>query len=194
MHVPEWLKGAVMYQIYVDRFCNGDPSNDVETGEYFYIGDTSVKVDNWEKVPAVMGVREFYGGDLQGVMDKLDYIQELGVDVIYLNPIFVSPSNHKYDCQDYDHIDPHIGRIVEDCDGLLSPGDSDNSHALKYIRRVTNKRNLEASNKLFQAGFSKPEVSASSIIASATRSFTLPAGLNDSSFTIRRAFSPFDLL
>ena len=149
-HVPEWLKGAVMYQIYVDRFCNGDPSNDVETGEYFYIGDTSVKVDNWEKVPAVMGVREFYGGDLQGVMDKLDYIQELGVDVIYLNPIFVSPSNHKYDCQDYDHIDPHIGRIVEDCDGLLSPGDSDNSHALKYIRRVTNKRNLEASNKLFQ--------------------------------------------
>ena len=82
-HVPEWLKGAVMYQIYVDRFCNGDPSNDVETGEYFYIGDTSVKVDNWEKVPAVMGVREFYGGDLQGVMDKLDYLQELGVDVIY---------------------------------------------------------------------------------------------------------------
>lgn len=149
-HVPEWLKGAVMYQIYVDRFCNGDPSNDVETGEYFYIGDTSVKVDNWEKVPAVMGVREFYGGDLQGVMDKLDYIQELGVDVIYLNPIFVSPSNHKYDCQDYDHIDPHIGRIVEDSDGLLSPGDSDNSHALKYIRRVTDKRNLEASNKLFQ--------------------------------------------
>ena len=149
-HVPEWLKGAVMYQIYVDRFCNGDPSNDVETGEYFYIGDTSVKVDNWEKVPAVMGVREFYGGDLQGVMDKLDYLQELGVDVIYLNPVFVSPSNHKYDCQDYDHIDPHIGRIVADCDGLLSPGDSDNSHALKYIRRVTDKRNLEASNKLFQ--------------------------------------------
>lgn len=97
-----------------------------------------------------MGVREFYGGDLQGVMDKLDYLQELGVDVIYLNPVFVSPSNHKYDCQDYDHIDPHIGRIVADCDGLLSPGDSDNSHALKYIRRVTDKRNLEASNKLFQ--------------------------------------------
>ena len=94
-HVPEWLKGAVMYQIYVDRFCNGDPSNDVETGEYFYIGDTSVKVDNWEKVPAVMGVREFYGGDLQGVMDKLDYLQELGVDVIYLNPVcllYTSPS------------------------------------------------------------------------------------------------------
>ena len=47
-----------------------------------------------------MGVREFYGGDLQGVMEKLDYLKELGVDVIYLNPIFVSPSNHKYDIQE----------------------------------------------------------------------------------------------
>ncbi len=90
-HVPEWLKGAVMYQIYVDRFYNGDPFNDVETAEYSYIGDISVKVDDWEKIPAVMGVREFYGGDLQGVMDKLDYLQQLGVDVIYLNPVFVSP-------------------------------------------------------------------------------------------------------
>ena len=73
-----------------------------------------------------------------------------GVDVIYLNPVFVSPSNHKYDCQDYDHIDPHIGKIVEDCDGLLRPGGRDNSHALKYIRRVTDKRNLKASNELFR--------------------------------------------
>ena len=136
MCIRDRLKGAVMYQIYVDRFCNGDPSNDVETGEYFYIGDTSVKVDNWEKVPAVMGVREFYGGDLQGVMDKLDYLQELGVDVIYLNPVFVSPSNHKYDCQDYDHIDPHIGRIVADCDGLLSPCLLYTSSPLKVRRNV----------------------------------------------------------
>ena len=147
---PDWAKGAVMYQIFVDRFCNGDPTNNVLTDEYSYIGEHCEQVKDWSKTPAVMGVREFYGGDLQGVMDKLDYLQELGVDVIYLNPVFVSPSNHKYDCQDYDHIDPHIGRIVEDCDGLLSPGDSDNSHALKYIRRVTDKRNLEASNKLFQ--------------------------------------------
>ncbi len=54
------------------------------------------------------------GNDLQGVWDKLDYIQNLGVDVIYFNPIFVSPSNHKYDSQDYDHIDPHYGVIVKD--------------------------------------------------------------------------------
>lgn len=146
---PDWAKGAVMYQIYIDRFYNGDKSNDVETGEYFYIGDVSTKVDNWEKTPAVMGVREFYGGDLQGILDKLDYLQELGVEVLYLNPAFVSPSNHKYDCQDYDYIDPHYGKIVEDCDGLLNPGDRENAHAYKYIRRVTDKRNLEASNELF---------------------------------------------
>lgn len=146
---PDWAKGAVMYQIYIDRFYNGDKSNDVETGEYFYIGDVSTKVDNWEKTPAVMGVREFYGGDLQGILDKLDYLQNLGVEVLYLNPAFVSPSNHKYDCQDYDYIDPHYGKIVEDCDGLLNPGDRENAHAYKYIRRVTDKRNLEASNALF---------------------------------------------
>ncbi|MCD8154726.1 MAG: glycoside hydrolase family 13 protein [Clostridiales bacterium] len=148
-HTPDWAKGAVMYQIFVERFYNGDPSNDVETGEFSYIGETSVRVLDWDKTPAVMGVREFYGGDLQGVMDKLDYLQELGVEVIYLNPIFVSPSNHKYDCQDYDYVDPHFGKIVADCDDLLAPEDRDNSHAGKYIRRVTDRRNLEASNQLF---------------------------------------------
>ena len=147
---PNWAKGAVMYQIYVDRFYNGDSSNDVETGEYFYIGDVSMRVQDWNKIPAVMGVREFYGGDLQGVMDKLDYLEELGGEGIYLNPVFVSPSNHKYDCQDYDYIDPHYGKIVEDCEGgLLSCGDRENAHAYKHIKRVTDKRNLEASNALF---------------------------------------------
>ena len=124
-HVPEWLKGAVMYQIYVDRFCNGDPSNDVETGEYFYIGDTSVKVDNWEKVPAVMGVREFYGGDLQGVMDKLDYIQELGVDVIYLNPVFVRDAVYKLFEEEHPDIvvnfaaESHVDRSIENPEVFL---------------------------------------------------------------------------
>ena len=146
---PDWAKGAVMYQIFVDRFYNGDPKNDVVTCEYFYIGDVSVKVDDWFKAPAAMGVREFYGGDLQGVMDKLDYLQDLGVEVIYLNPIFVSPSNHKYDCQDYDYVDPHYGVILEDADEILWHGDHINSHAKKFIKRVTDKKNLEASNALF---------------------------------------------
>ena len=146
---PEWIKGAVMYQIYVDRFYNGDPTNDVETAEYYYIGDYSVRVNDWYKIPAAMGVREFYGGDLAGIREKLDYLQNLGVEVIYLNPVFVSPSNHKYDCQDYEYIDPHIGKIVRDCDGLLQHGDHENAHAAKYIRRVTDRENLEASNQLF---------------------------------------------
>ena len=146
---PDWAKGAVMYQIYVDRFCNGDPSNDVETNEYCYIGEPVHKVEDWSRYPARMDVREFYGGDLQGVLDKLDYLQDLGVEVIYFNPLFVSPSNHKYDIQDYDYIDPHIGIIVEDRGDLLSPGQSENRQASKYINRVTNPANLEASNRLF---------------------------------------------
>lgn len=146
---PEWAKGAVMYQIYTDRFCNGDPSNDVEDNEYFYIGGYSRKVTDWNKYPDVMGVREFYGGDLKGVMGKLDYLQELGVEVIYFNPLFVSPSNHKYDIQDYDYIDPHFGVIEQDGGEVLADGDRDNAHAGKFQKRVTDIRNLEASNTLF---------------------------------------------
>ncbi len=147
---PEWAKGAVMYQIYVDRFYNGDKTNDVETGEYIYIGEPCTRVTDWDKYPAsYMGVREFYGGDLQGVLDKLDYLQDLGVEVIYFNPIFVSPSNHKYDSQDYDYIDPHYGKIVADGGAVLKEEQRENIYATKYRQRVTAKENLEASNELF---------------------------------------------
>ena len=146
---PDWAKGAVMYQIFTDRFYNGDKSNDVETNEYYYIGDYSQRVTNWNKYPANMGVREFYGGDLQGVMDKLDYLQDLGVEVVYFNPLFVSPSNHKYDIQDYDYIDPHYGRIVDDGGEVLPNGVTDNSQATKYKKRTTGLKNLEASNESF---------------------------------------------
>ena len=148
-HTPDWAKGAVFYQIYVDRFCNGDTSNDVLTGEYCYIGQPVKKVEDWNKYPESMDVGNFYGGDLQGVIDKLDYLKDLGVDVIYLNPIFVSPSNHKYDIQDYDYIDPHFGKIVKDEGELLPPDSMDNSRATRYITRVTDKANLEASNQVF---------------------------------------------
>ena len=146
---PEWAKGAVMYQIYVDRFYNGDKSNDVETNEYCYIGEPVTRVADWGKYPAQMGVREFYGGDLQGVLDKMDYIEDLGVEVIYFNPLFVSPSNHKYDIQDYDYIDPHFGKIVDEKGDLLQEGQRENRFASKYINRIANKANLEASNELF---------------------------------------------
>ncbi len=146
---PDWAKGAVMYQIFTDRFYNGDPSNDVETNEYYYIGGYSTKVKDWNKYPAAMGVREFYGGDLKGVMEKLDYLQDLGVEVLYFNPLFVSPSNHKYDIQDYDYIDPHYGVIVEDGGEVLAEGETENRKATKYQKRVTDLKNLEASNQLF---------------------------------------------
>lgn len=155
---PGWAKGAIFYQIYTDRFYNGDKSNDVEDDEYIYIGEGTTKVKDWNKYPAEMGVREFYGGDIAGIMQKLDYLQELGVEVIYLNPVFVSPSNHKYDIQDYDYIDPHIGRIVKDEGELLKRGEDGkllcdaahpNQSATRYICRVTDKENLEASNQLF---------------------------------------------
>ena len=146
---PDWAKGAVMYQIFTDRFYNGDKTNDVESREYFYIGDYSRKVTDWNKYPDKMGVREFYGGDLQGVIDKLDYLQDLGVEVLYFNPLFVSPSNHKYDIQDYDYIDPQYGVIVEDGGEVLAEGVTENRLAAKYQKRTTDIKNLEASNQLF---------------------------------------------
>lgn len=147
---PDWAKGAVIYQIFVDRFYNGDTTNDVLDKEYVYINEKVSRVTNWDKYPDSMGVREFYGGDIQGVMDKLDYLQNLGVEVIYFNPIFVSPSNHKYDIQDYDYIDPHYGKIVYDEGELLNHDwERENKYASRYINRVTSKKNLEASNELF---------------------------------------------
>ncbi|MCL2051802.1 MAG: glycoside hydrolase family 13 protein [Lachnospiraceae bacterium] len=149
---PDWAKGAVMYQLYVDRFYNGDPANDVLSGEYEYVGGRVTQITDWHKYPATTGaagVREFYGGDLQGVLDKLDYLEDLGIDVIYFNPLFVSPSNHKYDIQDYDSIDPHFGKIVYDEGELLPEGEKENRFASRYINRVTNKANLDASNLLF---------------------------------------------
>ena len=140
LQVPLWPAGCVMYQIFVDRFCNGDRTNDVLTDEYNYW--------DWNQLPAPNDVREFYGGDLQGVMDKLDYLRDLGVRAIYFNPLFVSPSNHKYDTQDYEHVDPHFGRIVRDAGPLLEEGDYRNIHAGRYITRTTDPANLEASDRL----------------------------------------------
>ena len=148
LQVPLWPAGCVMYQIFVDRFRNGDRSNDVLTDEYNYCGGNVVRIEDWNQLPAPNDVREFYGGDLQGVMDKLDYLRDLGVRAIYFNPLFVSPSNHKYDTQDYDHVDPHFGRIVRDAGPLLEEGDYRNIHAGRYITRTTDPANLEASDRL----------------------------------------------
>lgn len=93
--VPDWVAKTVWYQIFPERFYNGDPTNDPE-GTLAW-GSEKPSREN------------FFGGDLQGIIDKLDYLEELGVNGLYLCPIFTSPSNHKYDTIDYYEIDPHFG-------------------------------------------------------------------------------------
>ncbi len=148
--VPDWAKGAVFYQIFPDRFCNGDPSNDVEDNEFYYTGGHSKRIREWYKFPDELDVRCFYGGDLQGVKQKLDYLQDLGVEAIYFNPLFVSPSNHKYDTQDYDYIDPHLAIIEEDVDHRMQHWEKHNGFAPKYITRTTGRVNLQKSNEFFK--------------------------------------------
>ncbi|MDE7085007.1 MAG: alpha amylase N-terminal ig-like domain-containing protein, partial [Clostridia bacterium] len=147
--VPDWAKGRVFYQIYADRFCNGNPLNDVEDNEYYYTGGHSRRIRDWYKIPDTMDVNNFYGGDLQGVECKLQYLKNLGVEAVYFNPLFVSPSNHKYDTQDYDYIDPHLAVIENDFDHRMQGWEKHNGYAPKYIRRVTDKTNLEKSNEYF---------------------------------------------
>lgn len=109
---PEWVKEAVFYQIFPERFCNGDPDNDVKDGEYTQEGYPTIQMKNWEDTPLhyLEGrCMDFFGGDLQGVIEKIPYLKELGVTAVYLNPIFYAPSVHKYDCLDYLHVDPHFG-------------------------------------------------------------------------------------
>lgn len=152
-HTPDWAKGAIIYQIFVDRFRNGSTANDVQDGEYLYVDGQPVRqVKDWDQPPEPLDVNNFYGGDLQGVLEKLDYLKDLGVEVIYFNPIFVSPSNHKYDIQDYDYIDPHYGKIINDRSCPVQAGGT-NREALGYITRVTDRVNLEASNAFFDPNY-----------------------------------------
>ncbi|GGJ62888.1 alpha-amylase family glycosyl hydrolase [Deinococcus aquiradiocola] len=106
---PEWAWGSVFYQIFPDRFRNGDETSDVQDGEYEYAGASVFRVP-WNTVPDRRGdIHGHYGGDLQGITEKLPYLTELGVNALWLTPIFVSPSNHRYDISDYRQIDPHLG-------------------------------------------------------------------------------------
>ena len=130
---PDWVKHAVIYQIFPDRFRNGDPSNDQDFGEWYYRGKTTLPpggklnvdyqeyyhlVEDWSdhrvltQAPHTPDGRDwmaFYGGDIEGVRQKLDYLRELGVTAIYFNPIFEGKSTHKYDAADYMKVDPHFG-------------------------------------------------------------------------------------
>ncbi len=92
---PDWVNNTVWYQIFPERFCNGDTGNDPE----------GTKPWGFHRVTN----EEFYGGDLQGIIDRLDFLQDLGINGIYLTPIFEAGSSHKYDTTDYRKIDPHFG-------------------------------------------------------------------------------------
>lgn len=92
--VPEWVQDAVFYQIMPDRFANGDPKNDPKSDASL---DETGRKDT------------FFGGDFQGVTAHLDYLRELGINALYFTPIFTSLTHHKYDTDDYEHVDTHFG-------------------------------------------------------------------------------------
>ena len=124
---PDWMKNGVMYQIFVDRFYDGNPANDVIANQYSY-GGCATEQHAWgtSVYPSASGCNSevFFGGDLAGIDQKLSYIKgTLGADILYLTPIFESPSNHKYDTADYYAVDPAFGtasdleRLIEDTHG-----------------------------------------------------------------------------
>lgn len=125
---PDWYKDAVMYQIFPDRFCNGEASGKVQHPKR-----GSLLHSHWDNTPYYVRDPEtkrivaydFFGGNLKGIRKKLPYLKDLGISVIYLNPIFVSPSNHRYDIGDYKNIDPMLGdneEFAELCDTAKEMG------------------------------------------------------------------------
>ena len=106
---PDWLEGGVMYQIFPDRFYKSQqPKENIPSGRTFH--------SDWSQQPVwapneqgVITNTDFFGGDLRGIQEKLPYLKELGVTCLYLNPIFESHSNHRYDTADYSKIDPLLG-------------------------------------------------------------------------------------
>lgn len=96
MSLPTWVRDAVFYQIFPDRFCNGDVTNDPPGAL------------PWDTCATPKG---FHGGDLAGITQRLDYLVDLGINALYLNPIFLSPTNHRYNTVDYFRIDPKLGRL-----------------------------------------------------------------------------------
>ncbi len=164
LQTPDWVKNAVVYQVFPDRFRDGDPANNVISGTHFVYGNPNggITYTTWNSEvidPRDPGSpyywrwsEDFYGGDLQGIADRLDDLQAIGFTALYLNPIFLSPSNHKYDTTDYTQVDPHLGgngalaallaaaqargmRVV--LDGVFNHSSSDSIYFDKYGRYPT---------------------------------------------------------
>lgn len=132
--VPNWAKGIVWYQIFPERFDNGDISNDPTSERVF--SDSKNKIDNWEVTSWTSNwfaqdewMKESkrtdvylrrYGGDIQGIINRLDYLKELGVGAIYLNPVFDAVSLHKYDGSTFHHIDINFGPNPNEDEKIIS--------------------------------------------------------------------------
>jgi glycosidase len=132
---PDWVKDGIFYQIFPERFRNGSEANDQTFEEWYYEGKKSLppggstngeyfhSVEDWYDVAGLTkspyrtdgkpDYFSFYGGDVQGLREGLDYLEELGITIIYFNPLFEAKSNHKYDCCDFEKIDPHYGTNEE---------------------------------------------------------------------------------
>lgn len=95
--VPDWVKDSIFYEIFPDRFCNGNIENDSEN------------VETWGAKPRPASS---FGGDLDGIIEKVGYLKELGINAVYLTPVFQSGSNHKYDTEDYFTVDSHFGDLI----------------------------------------------------------------------------------
>ena len=137
-YTPDWVKDGIIYQIFADRFYNGDQGNNPDFSEWYYEGINVAPeegellekytqyfhlVDDWYDVSGLTkspfhapnkdgyqpDYNSFYGGDIEGIHQKLDYLEDLGVTIIYFNPLFQAKSNHKYDAVDYMKLDPHFG-------------------------------------------------------------------------------------
>ena len=147
---PDWMKNAVVYQIFPDRFFNGDESND--RAQEWARGEVDYEfIENWYTLPenpeqeglldeavykssgAWYGdgqwSNEIYGGDLKGITERIDYLKALGVNVIYLNPVFWSISNHRYDAVSYTEIDPILGTLG-DFEELVAVAESNGMHII----------------------------------------------------------------
>ncbi|MCF7857727.1 MAG: cyclomaltodextrinase [Candidatus Cloacimonetes bacterium] len=122
-NTPDWVKDGVFYQIFTDRFCNGDHTIDPDFSEWYYQKENILSpaarfnkfqfISDWYQIEPLKDEEHknylFYGGDLAGVYNKIDYLKELGITIIYFNPLVTAESNHKYEAYDYFKIDPHFG-------------------------------------------------------------------------------------
>jgi cyclomaltodextrinase len=123
---PTWTHGQTIYQIFPDRFAKGELRADIRPRVAKNVHGNEPLYLNWGDLPEnpPQG-RDFYGGNLRGIIDKLDYLHDLGVTCLYLTPIFESPSNHRYDAMDYFAIDPMLGTeadLVELVEGVHTRG------------------------------------------------------------------------